>query len=186
MDWPVMMPNQISIWLSQEDPTGGEWKWTCGFFSSHAWTSGAAWVERLSRTTWICLPAWGVTAFLAFLRKARKSAPSRVGLHSPKTSPVPTFSAANHQPGAHVGVAHVPVRQQHLGHGAGALRVAEVGAPPHPERLVRGCEHPRFAGLGQRRGTGERAGLAHQHLQVVVQREYRIALGGAALGPGHQ
>jgi hypothetical protein len=107
-------------------------------------------------------------------------------LHSPKTSPVPTFSAANHQPGDHVGVAHVPVRQQHLDQGAGALRVAEVGARTHPERLVRGCEHPRFAGLGQRRATGERAGLAHQHLQVVVQREYRIALGGAALGPGHQ
>ena len=92
MDWRVMMPNQVSIWFIQEDPTGVKWKWTCGFFASQAFTSGVVWVDRLSSTTWISLPACGLTAFF---RKARKSAPLRVGLQSPKTSPVPTFSAAN-------------------------------------------------------------------------------------------
>jgi hypothetical protein len=50
------------------------------------------WVERLSSTTWMSVSACGLTARF---RKARKSAPSRVGLHSPYTCPVPTFRAAN-------------------------------------------------------------------------------------------
>jgi hypothetical protein len=40
----------------------------------------------------VCLPACGATARC---RNARKSSPLRVGLHSPDTSPVPTFNAAN-------------------------------------------------------------------------------------------
>jgi hypothetical protein len=40
MDWRVMMPNQVSIWLIHDEPTGVKWKWTCGFFASHAFTSG--------------------------------------------------------------------------------------------------------------------------------------------------
>lgn len=88
----VMIPNQISIWFNHEEPTGVKWKWTCGFFASHAFTSGVVCVERLSRTTWISFPACGLTAFL---RNARKVAPFRFGLHSPSTSPVVTFSAAN-------------------------------------------------------------------------------------------
>src|SRR6185312_10207254 len=47
--WRVMTPNQVSIWLSQEDPTGVKWNSTFGFFSSHSFTSGVVWVERLSQ-----------------------------------------------------------------------------------------------------------------------------------------
>jgi hypothetical protein len=63
-----------------------------GFLSSQATTSGVVWVDRLSSTTWMSLPWWGLTAFF---RNARKFLPSRVGLHSPTTSPVATFKAAN-------------------------------------------------------------------------------------------
>ena len=31
IDWRVMMPNQVSIWLIQDEPTGVKWKCTCGF-----------------------------------------------------------------------------------------------------------------------------------------------------------
>jgi hypothetical protein len=34
MDWPVM-PNQVSIWLIEEDPTGVKWKCTCGLHCRH-------------------------------------------------------------------------------------------------------------------------------------------------------
>ena len=33
------------------DPTGVKWNSTFGFFSSHSFTSGVVWVERLSSTT---------------------------------------------------------------------------------------------------------------------------------------
>ena len=33
MDWRVMMPNQVSIWLIQDEPTGVKWKCTCGLRS---------------------------------------------------------------------------------------------------------------------------------------------------------
>src|SRR3954454_24968071 len=92
MDWRVMMPNQVSIWLIQDEPTGVKWKCTCGLRSSHVLTSGVVWVDRLSSTTCTSAPACGLTAFL---RKSRKFTPLRVGLHSPNTSPVATFNAAN-------------------------------------------------------------------------------------------
>jgi hypothetical protein len=92
MDWRVMIPNQASIWLIQKDPLGVKWNRTCGLSASQATTSGVMWVERLSGTTWMSLPACG---FTAFFRNARKCAPSRAGVHSPRTSPVPTFDAAN-------------------------------------------------------------------------------------------
>ena len=38
--WRVMIPNQVSIWLSHDEPTGVKWKVTFGFFSSQARTSG--------------------------------------------------------------------------------------------------------------------------------------------------
>lgn len=42
--------------------------------------------------TWMALPACG---FTAFFRKARKFTAFPFGLHSPSTSPVVTFRAAN-------------------------------------------------------------------------------------------
>jgi len=30
MDWRVMIPNQVSIWLIHDDPTGVKWKLTRG------------------------------------------------------------------------------------------------------------------------------------------------------------
>src|SRR5690242_20665392 len=80
-----------TTWLSQDEPTGVKWKVMCWFLSSHSCTSGVAWVDRLPSTTWIDRPACGLTAFF---RKSRKSCPFRVCLHSPKTSPVCTLSAA--------------------------------------------------------------------------------------------
>src|SRR3954453_20541146 len=92
MDWRGMIPNQGLIWLIHDEPTGVKWNLTRGFLAGQAFTSGVVWVARLSSTTWMSLPAWD---FTAFFRNARKSAPSWVGLHSPSTSPVPTFDAAN-------------------------------------------------------------------------------------------
>src|ERR1700716_366076 len=92
MDWRGVIPEQGSLWVIHDEPTGVKWNCTCGFLASQAWTSGVVWVDRLSSTTWMSLPVWG---FTAFLRNARKFAPLRVGLHSPMTSPVPTFNAAN-------------------------------------------------------------------------------------------
>src|SRR3982750_2528559 len=43
----VMLPNQVSIWLSQEDPTGVKWNSTFGFFSSHSFTSGVVWGRKV-------------------------------------------------------------------------------------------------------------------------------------------
>jgi hypothetical protein len=43
-------------------PTGVKWKCTCWFFCSQAMMSGVVCVDRLSRTTWICLPVCGATA----------------------------------------------------------------------------------------------------------------------------
>ena len=42
MAWRVMMPNQISIWFIQLDPTGVKWNVTFGLAASHAWTSGVS------------------------------------------------------------------------------------------------------------------------------------------------
>lgn len=56
MDCRVVIPNQISIWFNHEDPTGVKGKWTCGFFASHAFTSGVACVERFEAEA---NPWWG-------------------------------------------------------------------------------------------------------------------------------
>src|SRR5215217_985598 len=50
----VMIPNQVSIWFIQLDPTGVKWSCTFGLRSSQACTSEVVWVDRLSSTTWIC------------------------------------------------------------------------------------------------------------------------------------
>ena len=80
----------------------------------------------------------------------------------------PTDSAAVIA-GEHVGTVEMAVQQQHLDQRPGARRVAVSLAGGGPERLVLGGEHPRGAGLGQRGSAGQRAGLAQQDLQIVVQ-----------------
>src|SRR3954453_15011400 len=72
MAWRVMMPNQVSIWLIQDEPTGVKGKCTCGLRASQALTSGVVCVDTLSSTTCTSAPAGGLTAFL---RKSRKFAP---------------------------------------------------------------------------------------------------------------
>ena len=52
--------------------------------------------------------------------------------------------------------------------------VAVPGPGRGPERLMRAGEHPGRAGLGQRRRAGQRAGLADQDLQVVIQLQVLI------------
>ena len=44
------MPNRVSIWFSQLDPCGVKWKWTFGFASSQARTSGVV-VDRFAAST---------------------------------------------------------------------------------------------------------------------------------------
>src|ERR1051326_8896230 len=49
IDWRVMIPNQVSIWLTHDVPFGVKWNCTYGCASSHAWISGVAWaVGRLA------------------------------------------------------------------------------------------------------------------------------------------
>jgi hypothetical protein len=36
IDWRVMIPNQISIWFNQLDPTGVKWNVMFGLAASHA------------------------------------------------------------------------------------------------------------------------------------------------------
>ena len=38
----MMIPNQVSIWLIHDDPTGVKWKLTFGFAASQALTSGVS------------------------------------------------------------------------------------------------------------------------------------------------
>jgi hypothetical protein len=45
MAWRVRTPNQVSIWLSQQEPIGVKWKCTLGCLSSQAFTSGVVGVD---------------------------------------------------------------------------------------------------------------------------------------------
>ncbi len=63
MDCRVRMPDQISIWLSQDEATGAKWKWMCGFFTSHAFTSGDV---RFHRQDHVTLEAHLPAAFVAY------------------------------------------------------------------------------------------------------------------------
>ena len=74
-------------------------------------------------------------------------------------------------PGDHLRGGHPPVQQQHLDQRPGARPVAVPGPGGGPERLMHAGERPRRAGLGQGGRAGQRAGLAHQDLQVVIQLE---------------
>jgi hypothetical protein len=49
----VMMPNQVSIWLIQDEPTGVKWKCTCGLRASHAVTSGVVCVASVLRLRYV-------------------------------------------------------------------------------------------------------------------------------------
>ena len=77
------------------------------------------------------------------------------------------------------------MQQQHLDQGAGARRVAVGLAGGGPERVVLGGEHLGRAGLRQRGRPGQRAGLAEQDLQIVVQIKDFGALADRALMAGH-
>ena len=77
------------------------------------------------------------------------------------------------------------MQQQHFHQDAGAGAVTERLAGRGPERLVRRGERPGRAGLDQGGGAGQRAGLARQDLQVVVQVQHLHAPARRPLVPGH-
>jgi hypothetical protein len=77
------------------------------------------------------------------------------------------------------------VREQHLDQRPGPGRVAVRAAGGVPVHLAGGGEGAGCPGPGQRGGAGQRAGLAPQHLQVVVQDQGLGLLPGRALVPGH-
>ena len=79
---------------------------------------------------------------------------------------------------------HVAVQQQDLDQRAGAGGVAVGLAGRCPPGLVDGGELPGGAGLLQRGRPGQRAGLADQRLQVVVQVEAGAGPAGHPLVPG--
>ena len=72
--------------------------------------------------------------------------------------------------------------EQHLGHSAGAVRVAAGAAGGVPVPLMTGRERAGCPGLGQR----GRAGLVLQHVQVVVQSQHLGVFPGGALVHGHE
>ena len=77
------------------------------------------------------------------------------------------------------------VREQHLDQRPGAGRVAVLAAGGVPVPLVGGGEGPGRPGLGQRGRAGQRAGLARQDFQVMVQEQDLGVLAGRPLMPGH-
>jgi hypothetical protein len=83
-------------------------------------------------------------------------------------------------------VTHAPVQQQDLDQRTGSLGFTvgrDRGGPPG---VVRGREPAGCPGLLQRGGVGERAGLAGEHLQVMVQVQASAALGHQPLVGGHR
>ena len=77
-------------------------------------------------------------------------------------------------PGDHLRGGHPPVQQQHLDQRPGPGAVTVPGPRCGPERLMDAGEHPGRTGLGQRCRAGQRAGLADQDLQVVIQLQVLI------------
>ncbi|MEQ4209666.1 hypothetical protein [Actinopolymorpha sp. B9G3] len=73
------------------------------------------------------------------------------------------------QAGGHVDVGEVTVQQQHLDQRPGAGSITESSAGRGPKSVVGGGEHPGRTSVSQSGRTGQRTGLAGQHLQVVVQ-----------------
>ncbi len=78
----------------------------------------------------------------------------------------------------------VTVQQQDLNQGAGAASVAVGLAGRGPERLVHVGERPCRAGLDQRGGAAQRAGLTDQHFQVVIEQQDLTASHGRAFMTG--
>jgi len=72
------------------------------------------------------------------------------------------------------------VEQQHLDERAGATRITELPPGTGPEALVGPHERARLPRLGEGERAWQRAGLAHQHLEVVVERQRLLALAGMA------
>ncbi len=85
IDWRVMMPNQVSIWLIQLEPTGVKWKCTLGCVVQPGGHLGGGVGGQVVQHHMDFLARWGL---VAFFRNARNLAPSRLGVHSPTTSPV--------------------------------------------------------------------------------------------------
>jgi hypothetical protein len=79
----------------------------------------------------------------------------------------------------------VAVQQQHLDERPGACRITVGFAGGRPKRVMDGGEHLGRAGLHQRCGPGQGAGLAVQDLQIVVQIKDFGALADGALMSGH-
>jgi hypothetical protein len=79
---------------------------------------------------------------------------------------------------------HVPVQQQDLDQRPGPGGVAVGLAGGGPPGVVDGSELPRGAGLLQRGRAGQRAGLADQRLEVVVQIQAGAGPAGQPLVPG--
>ena len=67
--------------------------WTRGWASSHLWTTGALWADRLSQITWMARP--GAVCRSISSRKSRKSMARCWADSLPITVPVAVFSAAN-------------------------------------------------------------------------------------------
>jgi hypothetical protein len=78
-------------------------------------------------------------------------------------------------PGDHVRSRQPPVQQQNVDQRPGARRVAVGFDRGGPERLVGHREHAGLAGLRQRGRARQRAGLAQQHLEIVVE-DQRVGL----------
>ncbi len=79
---------------------------------------------------------------------------------------------------------HPSVEQEHLDKRPRAARVAELASRPGPKRLMCGREHAPLTGLMGREGTGHRAWLAGQDLQIVVEHQGLAAPDRAALVGG--
>ena len=76
------------------------------------------------------------------------------------------------------------MQQQYLDERARPLAVAELAARSLPEAFVGRAEAPVRPCLSERNRAGQRAGLARQHFEVVVEHEHLGALAHTALVAG--
>jgi hypothetical protein len=88
------------------------------------------------------------------------------------------------QAGDDVGVSEEAVQQQRLDQQPGASAITGVLAGERPECVVRGGEGAGGAGLGERGRAGQRARLAGQNLEVVVEQQHGAALADPPGVPG--
>src|SRR4051812_25379871 len=85
----VMIPNQGSIWLIHDEPTGVNWKLTCGFAASQALTSGVG-GQGVQHDMDLFT---GIRVDGAFDKGEKLDRAVRRGWQSAKTSPMPVFNA---------------------------------------------------------------------------------------------